>query len=224
MLAIANRTAERAVALAARLGGAAVPFERLTEALAAADAVVCATRAPGTVLSATAVREAMRTRPQRALVLLDIAVPRDVDPAAANEENVFLYPIDALRALADEGVARRRREVPRVEAIVEEEVERFASWLHGLAAVPLLRELRERFERVRAEEVRRSRKHFGAEQHEHLERLTRGLVDKLLREPTLRLKAADLSTARGLARLDAVRELFALEEADAPPNPEVERG
>jgi glutamyl-tRNA reductase len=209
-LRIVNRTRERALALAADVGAEAWPLERLLEVLAEADVVAFATRAPHAIARAGEVAAALRHRPHRPLVLLDLAVPRDVEPEAGTLESVFLYPIDALRGLVDQSLARRRREVPRAEAIALEECGRFLAWWRGLGATPVVRELREHFERVRAEEVARSRRHFSPQEHERFDRLTQSLVNKLLHLPTTRLKSMDAASREGARRLDAVRELFAL--------------
>jgi glutamyl-tRNA reductase len=209
-LRVLNRTPERAQALAAEVGAEAWPLERLAEAIGEADAVALATRAPHAVLPASTIAAALRRRPRRPLVLLDLAVPRDVEPEAGDLENVFLYPVDALRGLVDQSLARRRREVPRVEAIALEECERFLAWWRGLGATPVVRELREHFERVRTEELARSRRLFSPQEHERVERLTLSLVNKLLHLPTTRLKSFDPGSREGAVRLDAVRELFAL--------------
>jgi glutamyl-tRNA reductase len=162
------------------------------------------------VLQAGTVAAAIRHRPHRPLVLLDLAVPRDVEPEAGALENVFLYPIDALRGLVDQSLARRRREASRAEAIALEECGRFLAWWRGLGATPVVRELREHFERVLAEEVARSRRHFSPQEQKRFDRLTRSLVNKLLHLPTTRLKSLDPASQKGARRLDAVRELFAL--------------
>jgi glutamyl-tRNA reductase len=209
-LRVVNRTLERALALAADVGAEAWPLERAAEVLADADVVALATRAPHAVVRAADVAAALRRRPHRPLVLLDLAVPRDVEPEAGSVENVFLYPVDALQGLVDQSLARRRREVPRAEAIAGEECGRFLAWWRGLAATPVLRELREHFERVRSEELARSRRHFPPEEQERLDRLTQSLVNKLLHLPTTRLKSLDPRSREGAQRLDAVRELFAL--------------
>jgi glutamyl-tRNA reductase len=213
-LRILNRTRERATALAADVGAEAGALESLPEALVDADVVALATRAPHALLPAGTVAAAVRRRPHRPLVLLDLAVPRDVEPEAGALENVFLYPIDALQGLVDQSLARRRREVPRAEAIAREECVRFLAWWRGLGATPVVRELREHFERVRAEEMARSRRLFSPEEQERFDRLTQSLVNKLLHLPTTRLKSFDPASREGARRLDAVRELFAL---GAPP-------
>jgi glutamyl-tRNA reductase len=221
-LRVLNRTPERAVALAAEVSGEPGSLDGLPGALVEADVVALATRAPQPLLAAEAVAAALRQRPRRPLVLLDLAVPRDVEPEAAALENVFLYPVDALRGLVEQSMERRQREAPRAAKIAAEECERFLAWWRGLGATPVLRELREHFERVRSEELARSLRHFSPGEQEHVERLTRALVNKLLHLPTTRLKSLDLRSRDGLARLDTVRELFALGEAG--PGGEVDRG
>jgi glutamyl-tRNA reductase len=219
-LVVANRTRERAATTAAAVGGEAVGLEELGSVLAAADVVVSATGAPGFVVAAAAVRAAMHARPQRPLVLVDIAVPRDIDPAAGALENAFLYPIDALQTLVDRSLARRLHEVPRVEAIVEDELTKLMTWTRGLRASPVVRELAEHFERVRAEEVRRSLKHFHPEEEAHIERLTKTLINRLLRAPIARLRLGDTAESRDDDRLDVVRDLFALDANSTKSEPD----
>lgn len=214
-LLIANRTSEHAKALAEELGGEAVPFPDLLPSLFRADIVVCATRSPGTVLTPDLVRRAMRERSSRPLVCVDLAVPRDIDPAVARMDNVFVYALEALQTIMDQNLARRRREAPRVELIVEEEVERFFQWARSLEVTPVVRGLRERFETIRAEEVRKHRKQFREDQQGHVEALTRSLMNKLLHHPTTRIKELDPESEDGLIRLDAVRDLFDLHSKDA---------
>jgi len=209
-LRIVNRTPQRAIPLAAEVGAEAWPLDRLPEVLGEADVVASATRAPHAVVRTAKITAALRRHPHRPLVLLDLAVPHDVEPESGSLENVFLYPVDALRGLVDQSLARRRREAPRAEAIAGEECGRFLAWWRGLAATPVVRELREHFERVRAEELARSRRHFAPEEQERLDRLTQSLVNKLLHLPTTRLKSFDPGSREGAQRLDAVRELFAL--------------
>jgi glutamyl-tRNA reductase len=219
-LIVANRTLAAAQAVAAEVGGEAVPLEEVAGTLARVDVVVSATSAPGFVIAAEAVAAAMRARGSRPLVVVDLAVPRDVEPVAGELKHVFLYTVDALRTMVDEGLDSRRREVPKAEAIVEEECGRVWAWCCGRGTTPVVRELREHFERVRAEEVGKSLRHFSSDDQAQVEQLTRALVNKLLHLPTLRLKEIDLASEEGRARLSAARRLFALgdegqEERDA---------
>ena len=131
----------------------------------------------------------------------------------ADLEGVFLHTVDAVRGHVDENLGRRRRAVPRVEAIVEEELLSYLDWVRTLEVTPTLRALCERFEAVRAEEVGRHLGRFSKEDAERVESLTRSLVNKLLHTPITRLKARGSGDGQDLRRLDAVRELFDLEAA-----------
>jgi glutamyl-tRNA reductase len=209
-LLIVNRTIGRAQALAHEVGGRAMAMEALADALDEADVVVCATRATEHVITANMIDKALARRQGRPLVLVDIAMPRNVAPETAEADNVFVYPLDALSVVVDQSLARRQRETARAEAIIDEEVGRFAEWLRSQAALPLLRELQAHFERVRADEVRRSQKHFRPEELPHVEQLTRSLVNKLLHAPTVHLKQVDPESSSGLCWADTVRGLFSL--------------
>jgi glutamyl-tRNA reductase len=187
-----------------------MPLDSLREALAAADVVFSATRAPGTVVSADAIREALADRPDRPLLVLDLAVPRDVDPAAAAVPGVTVRTLDTIRAAVGRSLSTRSAEVPQVEAIVGDEVERFAQWTRSLAATPTLVALREHFERIRLEELDRVLRHASDDERQRAEKLTRVLVNRLLHVPMLRLKEADAASTDGQLRLQAARDLFAL--------------
>jgi glutamyl-tRNA reductase len=213
-LLVANRTLERAVAVAEAFGGSAAPIAALSSLLCGADVVVSATRSPHYIVTRRMVEDAMAVRPEQPLVLADIAVPRDVEPSAGTVKNVFLYPIDAVQTLVDKSLAHRLREVPRVEAIVEEECQKLMAWTRNLGATAIVRELAERFERVRAEEVQRSLRHFHPEEAAHLERMTKALVSRLLRAPITRLTSGDLSAPVESVQLELVRQLFALEPGE----------
>jgi glutamyl-tRNA reductase len=210
-LLVANRSSEPARVLAVEVAGEPIGLHELHAAIASVDVVVAATRAPGFVISAEAVLRARTGGPERPLVLVDLSVPRNVEPAAGELPGVSVLSMDGIRARVDSDLERRTREAPRVEAIVDEELARFCAWQAGLGATPVLRELREHFDRVRREELERSRRHFSPGEQKQLERLTEALVNKLLHTPTERLRAIDAETPAGAERLEAVRELFALD-------------
>jgi glutamyl-tRNA reductase len=214
-LLVANRTLTRGAAVAEAFGGDVVPLCEVPHLLASVDVVVSATRAPGFVVTREMVRDAVAARGPRPLVLVDVAVPRDVEPSAASLENVVLFPIDAVRTLVDRSLAHRLREMPRVEAIVEEECAKLMAWTRGQGATTVVRELVERFERVRAEEVRRNLKHFHPEEQAYIDRMTKTLINRLLRPPITQLTSGALPASGESARLDLLRELFALEPATA---------
>ena len=210
VIMVANRTIARAEALARDVRGQAMPLDRLTEALSTADVVFSATSAPGTIIAASVVREAMAARPDRQLLVLDLALPRDVDAAAADVAGVTLRTLDTIRAAVDQTLSTRSAEVPQVETIVAEEGDRFSGWTRSLAATPTLVALREHFERIRNEELDRVLRHASDEERQRAERLTRVLVNRLLHVPMLRLKETDPASTDGQLRLQAARDLFAL--------------
>jgi glutamyl-tRNA reductase len=211
-LTVANRTLERAEAVAADCGGHAIPLTNLPAALMTSDVVITATGASGYVITADMVARAARARPDRSLVLVDIAMPPDIDVDAADFDNVFLYPLDALQTMVDANLAKRQREVPHAESIACSECDRFLAWARSRGAVPVVRELREHFERVRAEEVSRNLRHFSEADLHHVERLTRSLINRLLHVPTARLKEIDPGSQGGATSLEVVRNVFALED------------
>ncbi len=209
-LLIANRTRTAADALASAVNGTAISLSGIADSLASVDAVVCATRAPRFVISAAEVASAQRARDGQRLVMIDLAVPRDVEPGAADVPGVALHAIDAIQRVVDGTLSRRLAEVPRVERLVEDELERFESWRRSRAVTPLVRELRDHFEQVRVEELSRLLKHATPDERARAERLTQALVNRLLHGPTVSLKDADPTSAAGQSRLHAARDLFAL--------------
>ncbi len=211
---VANRGRERAQALAASLAGRAISLEAIPVALPGADIVVGATASSGPLLFEPAVRNAMKIRRNRPLLLLDLAVPRDVDPLVSKLPNVFLHDLDALGALVARSLAQRRAEIPKVEAIVEEELARFLGWHRSLAVKPTVTAFRGHFERVAREELERHRRHFCPEDQAALDALVHGIVQKLLHRPTTRLTRSDEETAGGISRIDAVRDLFGIDSPD----------
>jgi len=211
-IGVANRTRGRADEIAPRFGASVFGLDELEDALAWADVVVTATSSEEPVVEADAVRRAMSRRASRPLVVVDLAVPADVDRAAGEVAGVRLFDVDDLRAGLDEAMAARLREVPRVEAIIEEEVEAFGRRYRELAVEPLVVELRRRAEEIREQELERVLREFGEVDPETAERiahLSRVLVKKLLHEPTVRLRErAGTGDADEVAA--AVRELFGL--------------
>lgn len=207
---IMNRTVSKAERLAERVGGEVLGLAALGEGLRQADLVISSTGAPLPLIEAELVAEAMQGRPNRPLVLLDLAVPRDVDPAANSLECVTVLDIDAVRALTDTGVTGV--EVAKARALVEEETRRFVAWTRAVRVEPTIAALRARAEAVRHSELSRLSSRLSdldERQREALEALTKGIVNTLLHEPTVRLKAlADVRGGELYAA--ALRELFDL--------------
>jgi glutamyl-tRNA reductase len=218
-LTIASRTLSSAEALAAHLHGQAVPWASIGEALATADIVVTATGSSEPVLTRPGVEEAMRPRRGRPLFVIDIAVPRDVDPEVGSLDQVFLYNIDDLQTIVKENLARRSSEVERAEVIVREEVNRFRAWMQSREVVPTVVALRERFETIRLAELHRLEPKLAAlspEARARLDEVTHLIVEKLLLTPTEQLKAAD-NEAQAVAYADALNRLFSLTAAKRDP-------
>jgi glutamyl-tRNA reductase len=212
---ILNRTPERAARLAGRVGGSHGPLDRLAPAVAAADLVVSSTGSTGVVVGKDLVAEAMagRTRP---MFLLDLAVPRDVDPSVAGITGVRLADIDDLRETLAERQGELRAEVERVRDIVAEETRRFGRRQRETRLAPLIKALHDRGDEVRARELRRlaSRlRGLSEREREAVEALASGVVAKLLHEPVVRLKEG-AGTAEGEARARAFADLFGLDVGD----------
>jgi glutamyl-tRNA reductase len=216
-LLVTNRTFERARDMADRWAGTAIRFDQLEEVLGNCDVIICSTSAPHPVLTRPRLRRAVPNGLSRPLCIIDIAVPRDVEPAVADEANVFLYNIDDLRQIVGANLDRRRAEVPRAEGIVHEGVEEFWTWYSSLVVVPTIRDLRERAERVRQEETERLLRrlaHLAPEDQQAIDALTRSLLNKILHSPTSRLREA-AGNGRGTTVLDVLRYLFELDPAVA---------
>jgi len=215
---VANRTFERAQALAGLYGATAVHYEEAWTALADVDVLLCSTASPHIVVGAERVRDGLARRGDRPLCILDIALPRDVDPAVAEMDNVFLYDLDDLRAVVSASVERRHRELPAAEQVIAAEVEKYWQWVAGLAAVPVVTQFRDEMNRVRERELESALRRLGdltPEQRAAVEHFSQSLMNKFLHEPTVRLRAA-AANGRGLGVVDAARYLFALDERHAP--------
>jgi glutamyl-tRNA reductase len=209
---VANRTRTRAVALAGRTGGRVVDFGELGEALTTVDVMLTSTGATDTVIDRDDVEAVMAHRDGRPLLIVDVAVPRDVDPGAGAIEGVTLLDMDDLRAFAESGIAERRREIAVVQRIVDDEVSRFFEELAAREVVPLVTALRDRAEDIRAAELERYTARLAdlsPKERAAVEGVTRGIVNKLLHEPTVRLKDA-AGTAKADRLADALRTLFGL--------------
>jgi glutamyl-tRNA reductase len=226
---VANRTFERAQALASLYGATAVKYDEAWSALADVDLLLCSTASPHAVVSAERVRDTLDERGDRPLCILDIALPRDVDPAVAEMDNVFLYDLDDLHAVVNANLERRHRELPAAEQVVGDEVEKYWQWVAGLAAVPVVTQFRDEMNRVRERELAAAMRRLGdltPAQRAAVEHFSQSLMNKFLHEPTVRLRAA-AANGRGLGVVDAARYLFALDEreadaAAAPSEPDAE--
>lgn len=213
---VTNRHVERARSLVERYGGRTVLYEEFWRELPTVDLVVASSAAPHPILTLDRVREVLSPSPGRPLCILDIAIPRDVEPAVGDLPNVFLYNVDDLGQVVTANVERRRVEMPRAERLIEDAALEFWRWYVALEAVPLIRQLRERAESLRQEEWSRWRsqlQHLSPEDRERVERLTRSLLKKILHGPTVRIREA-AENGRAAEILDAARRLFDIDPSD----------
>lgn len=206
---VANRSHDRAAQLAQRFGSEAFALEDVRELLPTADVVVSSTSAEGWILERAQVEEASRARRGRPLLLIDLAVPRDLDPSIHDLDGCYLYDIDDLQAVVAETLAGRRREAERAEAIIAAEAERFREWQASLDVVPAIASLRARAEEIRVAELERAK--LSDSERRAAESVTAAVLNKLLHLPTIRMKQA-AAAADGVIYADAVRHLFGLED------------
>jgi len=210
---VANRHADRALSLAQRFGGSVVGLDGLPEQLLHADIVLSSTSSPHPIVGREELELVMAEREGRSLLLIDIAVPRDIDAGCGELDGVTLYDIDDLQAVVARNLGTRASEIPRAEQIVEEEIQRFARWLGQLEVLPTVSALREHgnalVEQVLAENSGRWEA-ASPRDLARIEAVARAVMSRLLHEPTIRLRS--LSEERGHASLELVRELFGLRD------------
>jgi len=214
-IVITSRTGAHADALAAEVGGRAVPWSEMGAAIARADIVVTATGSQRPIITRAHVEAATGRKRVDPLFLIDIAVPRDVDPGVADIEQVFLYNVDDLQNIVQENLARRGAEIARAEAIVGEELARFTAWQRSRRAIPTVVALRQRFDEIRRAELRRLDARLAGlppEVRARVDEVTRLLVEKLLLEPTEQLKALPDEETQAIYT-EAVNRLFRLSES-----------
>ncbi len=214
---VVNRTLARARSLAERWGAEIATFERLEEALLQADILISSTGAPHTLIQAEMVNAVMAQRVQRALVMIDIAVPRDIAPAASEIPGVWLYDMDSLDRQLQESLQARHNEIPHVEAILQEELDDFTAYLNSLDMLPLIAELGAYAERIRRDELEKTLRHLpnlSAAERKRVEKMTQALVKKLFAPAIQRLKI-EASCVHAPEYATVARTLFHLEDEDA---------
>jgi glutamyl-tRNA reductase len=215
---IANRRYDRAIGLAQRFGGRAVRFEELPEQMAEADIVAASTSSPHSIVEREALAEVMGERADRPLLLIDLAVPRDIHPACRDLGGVTLYDMDDLQALVERNASGREAEARRADGVLRSELARFERWLSTQDAAPTIAALRSRgdeiVERVLAENDSRWEGLTDADR-ERMEAMARAIASRILHEPTLRLRrSADDDDA--YANIAALRDLFGLDPESEP--------
>ncbi len=218
---VANRRYDRAIGLAQRFGGSATRFEELPEQLGSADIVVSATNSPHHIVEHDDIASVMAAREGRPLLLVDIAVPRDIEPACRQIAGVNLYDIDDVQGIVERNAIGREAEARRAELILEVEIERFERWLASLEVVPTIAALRQRGEEIAGHLLAENETRWesiSAADRERLGAMARAIASRLLHEPTLRMKRAAGSDEAYLY-VSALRELFGLDPQSEPERP-----
>ncbi len=212
-LLVANRRFERGLELAGRLHGHAIRFEAMREAMATADIVIASTGAPHPILTRADLQEVLTMRRNRPIFLVDIAVPRDIDPTVNDLDNVYLYNIDDLEAVVEGNRTERQREATQAEVIIEQETQRFLNWLQSLEVVPTIVQMQEKLEAIRSEELQKSLAklaHLSPQEKEAIDALTLTIVNKILHDPMTELRRQ--STLRnGPLYATVLRRLFGMD-------------
>lgn len=211
---VTNRTRDHAETLAKKLGGSVIDFASMKDAIQKTDILISSVNVSSHVLTAADIRAAMKHRGSRPLVIIDIGVPRNIDPEANRIDNVFLHDIDGLNNIIDRNLSQRKAEIPKVERIVLDEVIAFENWYKSLDVTPTIQELREQFEQIRASEVS---KHIGSvppEAREAVEMMTKRIVNKILHTPMVNLRSGDndSSGTDALHNVHLIRHLFGLDK------------
>lgn len=212
---ITSRTLERARAVAcAFTGSIPIPFEQFRRYLADSDIVMSSTGAPEHVIEKEDIKRCMRIRKNRPMFIIDIAVPRDVDPAVENIPNVYLYNIDDLKGIVEDNLNLRKTEALKAERIIEEEVENFHRWILSLEVAPTIMLLRERMEEIRKAELQKAcavLKDLSKDEMETLDAMTRAIINKILHHPISILKDEAIKNGDRIYT-EAIRKLFQLDE------------
>jgi len=212
---IANRTRAKAEALLTNLQvkGSVIDYENIIDALRTVDIVITSVNSPSYVVSPDDVHKVMKQRSNNPLFIIDIGVPRNVNPAANKVDNVFVYDLDSLNSIVDKNLDKRKAELPDVNTIIDQEVEAFFHWHNSLQVNPTIQELREALESIRQQEVEKNINRFKPEDRELVELVTKRIVNKILHQPMTTLKQGAENGSAGtetLWRLKTLRELFGI--------------
>ena len=207
---VTNRTFERALELAKVFEGVAVPFEHFTDHIDRADIVISSTGAPHFIITKAIGERVIHKRKNKPMFFIDIAVPRDIDPAVNEIDNAFLYDIDDLQQVVDSNLKDRMKEADRAEEIIASEVEAFCSRMQEREVAPTIVQLRESLDKVRRDEIERNRrllKDLSPDQQAAVDQITQSLVNKILHQPITQLKEAAQNPEGGDV-VDIIRKLF----------------
>jgi len=213
-LSITNRTIEKSEKIATELDAQILPFERFKEYLADFDIIISATSSPNLILTKEEIKTMMKKRGNAATVLMDIALPRDIDPEVRNIDNVFYNDIDSLNIIVEHNMKKRKDEIPKVQTIIMEELINFFGWYNSLEIAPTIKSLRDYYEEIRLAEVEGYKNKFTKEDQEKLELVTKRIINKLLHHPTTELRKVagqGINTTESAAKIALVRDLFGID-------------
>lgn len=214
-LSIANRTREKAESVASKLNAKVIEFSKIKEELYNYDIIFSATSYEGFILEYEDIKHTIKKRKGQPVCLMDIALPRDINPKVAEIDNVFYHDIDSLNIIVNQNLLKRQREIPKVEKIILDEMVAFFNWYNTLEIVPVIKSLRDFFESIRADELDKIKHKLSNENFSKVEDMTRRLLGRLLHNPTINLRhlAETGDNPNEVARISAVvKELFGLDE------------
>ena len=219
-ITIANRTREKAEALVGSLGakGAVIEYDQIGEALRTVDIVVTSVNSPTYIVKPEHAKSVMKQRSNNPLFIIDISVPRSVDPSCNKVENVFVYDLDSLSAIVDRNLDKRKAEIPKVTNIIREEMVEFFKWHSSLQVGPTIHELSDALELIRVQEVEKNINRFKPEDRELVEMVTKRIVNKILHQPITTLRNGAQNGAAGtetVNRIKALRELFGISDKES---------
>lgn len=215
-LLVANRTVEKAQALANTFHGRPIPFERLASALQHVDIAIASTGSEKPIITRDLMLSVMHARRGRPIFLIDIAVPRDIEVTVGNLDNVFLYNIDDLQQVLTASAVAREAEITKVEALVRAQVNEFMRWFRSLDAAPIITAIREKYERIGEAEINRLRRklgHLPEREWDIIRSSMRSLINRLCHDPIIHAKEYSQSEDKA-SKLQVLRELFGLEEGE----------
>jgi len=222
-LVITNRTLERAQKIARALDVETVSFSLFKEKLHEYDIILSATSAENLILTKEEIQDSMKKRDYSSMVLMDIAIPRDIDPAAREIDYVFYHDIDSLNIIVEQNLSKRKIEIPRVEKIIDEEKNDFIHWYNSLEVAPTIKDLRDYFESVRSEEVGKNKNRFSSEDQEKVEIITKRIINKILHQPTVELKKISelgKSPEETAVKVSVLRDIFGINNNNNKENKE----
>ena len=211
-LTVTNRTQEKAENLAQKLNAKVIPFTEFRESIHKFDIIISATASPEILVNKNDVKAALKKRSNNPMILMDIAIPRDIDPETKKIDYVFYHDLDSLNIIVEQNLTKRKSEIPKVEKIIEEELENFWEWYNSLQAAPAIKDLRDFFEDIRNKEVEKNKNKFATEDQEKLDIVTKRIINKILHHPTIELRKADDSTGSGdsATKIGIIRDLFGI--------------